>query len=163
LQQNNIDTDDNWYIYPHGTTNKAIETVIGRYYKFARTELTAPEAYPFGSPLAVKDFVVEDNTTPQAVESAIQDANQYHQTLLLTFHRIYADSSAQSGYNIKNFKNIVDYLHQTHTAVFSLNQLDASNGVPVNKLQVDPPLPSQLDSSIKVKQPSFFNRLRHII
>jgi hypothetical protein len=163
LQQNGLDTDDNWYIYPHGATNASIERVIGKYYMFARTELTAPEAFPFGSPLAVKDFVIEDNTPPQAVEAAIKDANTYHQTLILTFHRIFTDSSDQSGYSLNNFKHVMSYLHQTNSKVMSLNQLDKSNGVPINKITIKQQLPEQIDGSITVKSKSIWFKITHIL
>jgi len=159
LEQNNLDTDPNWYIYPHGTSNQAIEAVVGEYYKFARTELTAPEVYPFGNPLAVKDFVVEDTTTPQEVEAAIADANTYHLTLILTFHRIHANPGDKSGYDLSNFKQIVNYLKSTKSNVMSLNQLDASNGVPINKTKITEGRPSQLTGTISVQQEPFWKRL----
>jgi peptidoglycan/xylan/chitin deacetylase (PgdA/CDA1 family) len=161
LEQNNLDTDPNWYIYPHGTTNQAIEDIVGKYYKFARTELTAPEVYPFGNPLAVKDFVVEDTTTPQQVEAAIADANTYHLTLLLTFHRIHASPTDKAGYNLSSLNQILDYLKKTNSHVMSLNQLDASNSVPINRTHIVENTPSQLNGPITEKT-SFWSQIFHL-
>jgi peptidoglycan/xylan/chitin deacetylase (PgdA/CDA1 family) len=158
LEQNNLDTDPNWYIYPHGTTNQAIEAIVGKYYKFARSELTAPEVFPFGDPLAVKDFVVQDSTTPQQIEAAIADANTYHLTLLLTFHRIHAAPTDRAGYNLSDLNQVLAYLKQTKSRVMSLNQLDASNNVPINKLNIVEGKPSQLSGSI-TEQQSFWSRI----
>jgi len=162
LEQNGLDTDPNWYIYPHGTTNSQIESVVGQYYKFARTELTGPEVYPFGNDLAVKDFVVENSTTPQSVESAIADARDYNQTLILTFHRIYSKPGDQSGYNLGQFEEILDYLKQSKVAVMSFNQLDKSNGVPIEKLHVSVGYPSQLDVSVKQTSASLWYHIRSV-
>ena len=163
LETNGIDTDPNWYIYPHGTTNTTIETILGKYYKYARTELTAPEVYPFGNPLAVKDFIVENDTTPQAVEKAITDANTYHQTLLLTFHRIHAVPSDRAGYDLTNFNNILDYLSTSKSHVMSLNELDKSDGVSINHFHIQTGYPTQLKNVITEKKPSWWQRLKNAI
>jgi hypothetical protein len=161
LEKNGIDTDPNWYIYPHGTTNTAIEGVLSKYYKFARTELTAPEAFPFGEPLAVKDYVVEDDTTPQQIENAVADANKYHQTLLLTFHRIHANASDQSGYGINNFKTLVNYLHNSKAQVMSFNQLDKSNGVPIDHFKIVSNQPEELSGGVSSSS-SLWDKIKRI-
>jgi hypothetical protein len=161
LEKNGIDTDPNWYVYPHGTTNAAIEAVLAKYYKFARSELTAPEAFPFGEPLAVKDYIVENDTTPQEVENAVADANKYHQTLLLTFHRIHASASDESGYDINNFNALVDYLHTSKTQVMTFNQLDKSNGVSINHFKIVNNQPEELSSTVSPGSSSLWHKLKN--
>lgn len=151
LQKNGISTDPNWYVYPHGTTNPSIEAVVGQYYKFARSEHRAPEGFPFGSPLAVKDFVVDDTTSVEAIKSAIDDANEYHQTLLLTFHRIHTATTDKSGYDYSEFKQVIDYIANTKANALSLNAIDAENGVPDNKITVTPATGDQLSGTVSVK------------
>jgi len=163
LQNHGINSDPNWYIYPYGTTNAGLQAVLKKYYKFARSELTAPEAFPFGNPLAVKDFIVENNTTPQQVIDAAADAMRYHETLLLTFHRIHGNSSDKSGYDIQDFTKIVKAFHDTHTNVVTFNQLDASNGVPVSKVKFVADAPNQLNSKITVVVPTFLQRLKGLL
>jgi peptidoglycan/xylan/chitin deacetylase (PgdA/CDA1 family) len=156
LEQDGIDTDPNWYIYPHGTTNPTVESIVGQYYKFARTEHRGPEGFPFGSPLAVKDFVVDDTTTVSAVERAIDDANTYHQILLLTFHRIHATATDKSGYDLGQFEQIVDYLSSTHSNALSLNEIDTANRVPINTLKITPGVGAELTSTVSVQHTSIF-------
>ena len=148
LEKNDLDTDPNWFVYPHGTTNTTLENIISPYYKFARTELTAPEVYPFGDPLAVKDFVVQNTTPASDVIKAIDDANKYHQTLILTFHRIHATPTDRPGYSIDDFDTILAHLNSTHSQVLSLNQLDTSNGVSINKLTISDGVPPQIETKV---------------
>lgn len=162
LQQNGLNTDPNWYIYPHGTTNQALQQILSKYYTFARTELTAPESYPFGNPLAVKDFVVEDQTTPPSVYKAIDDARTYNQTLLLTFHRIHTPSSTQSGYDIANFNAILAHLKSSGIAVMSFNQLDTSNNIPIPTMRVTPDRLPQLKTQVTVQHPSWWHRFTNL-
>ena len=163
LQENGLNSDQNWYIYPHGTTNAAVQQVVGRYYKFARTELTGPEVYPFGNDLSVKDFVVENDTPPQSIENAIEDAKTYNLTLILTFHRIHSKQSDQSGYDLGEFEDVLNFLNKTKVKVMSFNQLDQSNHVPINKLTINDGTSAQITSTITVKSPSPWQRLKQYL
>lgn len=159
LEDNGISTDPNWYIYPHGTTNPEIQAIVGKYYKFARTELTAPEVYPFGNPLSVKDFIMEDSTSVASATKAINDAKQYNQTLILTFHRIHTSTNNESGYDYDKFKQIIDQLASDKVSVMSFNQFDNSNNTPINKISVTPAAPSTLNSSVDFKGPSLWQNI----
>lgn len=152
LEQAGLNSAPNWFINPHGTTNGALDRVVGRLYKFARTIDNSPEAYPFGSRLRVKTFEVRNagegttlgaKTTPPAdVLAAARDAVRYHTPLILTFHRVKALPSDRPGYPIKLFKEIVDGIGRIGIRVMSLSQLDALNGVPEdNKIVVRPAVP----------------------
>ncbi len=136
LENNGLDSDPNWFIYPHGAANATTEAIVGQYYKFARGELSAPEVFPFGNPYKVKSFLVNDTTSPASVEAAITDAQKYNLTLLLTFHRIKANAKDQSGYDLGNFQTILQYMRQNKVTPLSFNQLDAANGVSINHLQI---------------------------
>lgn len=160
LSKNGLSTDENWYIDPHGISNTTTEAVVGKYYKFVRTTLKGPESYPFVNPKVVKTFGVQDDTPVAAVKKAIDDANTYHQTLFLTFHRIHSNATDKGGYDIGQFTEIMNYLKATHSPVMSLNQLDVANGVPMNHLNILEGHPSQIQSIMTVTSPSWFDRIK---
>jgi hypothetical protein len=161
LQRSGLDSASNWFIYPHGTTNAALDRVVGRYYKFARVTYDGPEAFPFGEPLRVKSLEVhnpgdsEGNTTgaftmPGEVQRAVLNAKRYHLTLILTFHRIHSRPSDRPGYPLDNFKKIVDGIQKAGVRVTTLSGLDAMMGVPEdNHIDIHPGSPSQLSVSIR--------------
>ncbi|HEY5668073.1 MAG TPA: polysaccharide deacetylase family protein, partial [Candidatus Saccharimonadales bacterium] len=160
LAKNGLSTDENWYIDPHGISNTTTEAIAGKYYKFIRTTLKGPEAYPFANPKVVKTFGVQDDTPAASVKKAIDDANAYHQTLFLTFHRIHSAPTDKGGYDLGQFTEIMNYLKATNTPVMSLNQLDAANGVPMNHLRIEEGYPSQLQSAITVGPSSLLDRIK---
>ena len=160
LEQENLNSAPNWLIYPHGTTNDVLDSVVARFYKFARTTDEGPEAYPFGSPLRVKNMLINypgqvegdtgaKVTPPAQVIAAGRDALRYHTTVILTFHRIKALSSDRDGYPIAAFRQIVRGLKSVGIPVLTLSQLDKLNGVPEdNRIIVQPLIPSQIVPTI---------------
>ena len=119
LQDNQINSAPNWYIYPHGGTNESIKNIVGKYYAFARSVQNQPEAYPFGDPLGVKTLSAsgsngsEDgltNLAPEQIEAALQDAKKYGLSLFLTFHRIHSVPSDRPGYDIGDFERVVKFM-----------------------------------------------------
>lgn len=159
LEQAGLNSAPNWFIYPHGSTNNALNEVVGRFYKFARTTWSGPEAYPYGSPLRVKTLELhlavgsgaarKPGTRPSEVIAAIRDAERYHTPLILTFHRIHAVPSDRPGYPLDDFKKIVDEVRNVGIPVLTLSQLDARNGVPVdNRIVETPAIPPLLTVTI---------------
>ena len=59
LEANGINSAPNWLIYPHGTTNQVLESVVGKYYMFGRTTVDDPTAYPYGDSHAVNNFEIQ--------------------------------------------------------------------------------------------------------
>ncbi len=149
LIENKINTAPNWYIYPNGANNTKIKEIVAKYYKFARTTQQQVEVYPFGDPLRVKNYLVQNNTPTNAVQKAIDDAKNYKQTLFLTFHRIHSTSSDKSGFEISSFEEIMKYLSAQQMPVKTLSELDVDNGVPLNELTISHN-PQQLLLSVKV-------------
>lgn len=163
LEANGLNSAPNWFIYPHGDTNSALESVIGQYYKFARVVADNPEAYPYGDPLSISDLEVQypgdegdggnvGLTSPATIASAVQQAITYHTTLILTFHRIHALSTDAAGYPLALFKQVVNEVRQSGIKVMTLSQLDRSNGVPVNnRIYYRPAQPAQI--TVRISQP----------
>jgi hypothetical protein len=156
LEQNGLNSAPNWFIYPHGDTNAELEHVVRRYYMFARVTADNPDAYPYGDPHAISDLEIQytgdkgeagtaGSTLPPEVLSAIHQALTYHSTLILTFHRIHSVASDPPGYPLALFKQIVDEIKQSGIKVYTLSQLDESNGVPVtNQIHYQPAQPAQI-------------------
>jgi hypothetical protein len=128
-------------VYPHGSTNAYLDSVVGRFYTFARTTDPGPEAYPFGSPLRVKTFELHSPgdgsdgsagtlTTISQAGAAIADAREYRQTLIITAHRIHGTATDPPGYPLDMFREIVDLVRESNLPVVTLSQLDAMNGIP---------------------------------
>lgn len=161
LEANGLNSAPNWLVYPHGSTNAELEKVVGRYYKFARITADSPEAYPYGNPLAINDLEIHypgdggdagggGLTTPAAVLSAVHQAITYHLTVILTFHRIYAESSDPAGYPLPLFKQVVNGIKKSGISVLTLSQLDESNGIPVNnRIYYDPAQPPQITVQVQ--------------
>jgi hypothetical protein len=172
LEQEHLNSAPNWFIYPHGRIDAALEVVVRRFYKFARTTDNEPEAYPFGDPLRVKTLLIEPSdsegqiagivTTPAQVERAVLDAKRYGLTLILTFHRIHSEPADPPGFPMRYFKEIVDGVRRTHIAVVTLSGLDQLMGVPEdNRIEIQPAVPSQIVVSVREQthQRSFLRNL----
>lgn len=163
LEQNGLNSAPNWFIYPHGDTNADLERVVGRYYMFARVTADNPDAYPYGDPHAISNLEIQypgdggesgvaGRTLPSEILSAIHQALIYHSTLLLTFHRIHSVSSDPPGYPLALFKQVVNEIKQSGIKVYTLSQLDESNGVPVtNQIHYQPAQPAQITVQIDAR------------
>lgn len=141
LEANRLNSAPNWFIYPHGATNNALERVVGRYYMFARGITDNPDAYPFGNREDVNDLEIQypgdgeggivGFTSPRQILSAVRSAERYHTTLILTFHRIHSEPSDLPGYPLQLFREVINGIRSSHIQTMTLSQLDRSNGVPV--------------------------------
>jgi hypothetical protein len=141
LEANGLNSAPNWFIYPHGSTNSAVEKVVGRYYMFARGITDNPDSYPFGDRHDVNDFEIQypgdgeggvtGFTSPAQVLAAVKSAQRYDTTLILTFHRIHSEPSDLPGYPLALFKKIIDGIRTSGIKVMTFSQLDRSNGIPV--------------------------------
>lgn len=155
LIENGINSAPNWYIYPNGATNGEIKSIVGKYYKFARTTQTQPEVFPFGEPLGVKTFAVEDVTTPEEISKAVSDAKRYNLTLFLTFHRIKNRPEDVGGYEIQKFEQAVRDIVEQELPVKTLSELDSANKVSFNKMEIVGDIPEQIDIDVDVKSRTF--------
>jgi Heparinase II/III-like protein/Heparinase II/III N-terminus/Polysaccharide deacetylase len=156
LEKNRLNSAPNWLVYPHGSTNNELQSVVGKYYMFARVTTDNPDAYPYGNPLAVSDFEIQypgdegdggsaGLTSPAEVHSVVQQAIANHSTIILTFHRINSEPADGPGYPLALFKQIVNGIHQSGIKVLTLSQLDQSNGVSVaNRIHYVAAQPSQI-------------------
>ena len=142
LEANGLNSAPNWIIYPHGDTNDALEQVVGRYYMFGRGVVNDPDSYPFGNPKDVNNLEIQypgdgesgvaGYTPPAQILAAVKSAEEYHTTLLLTFHRIHSEPSDLPGYPLNLFEELINGIHASGIRVMTLSELDRSNGVPVN-------------------------------
>lgn len=157
LSKNGINSNQNWYIYPHGATNLAIKNVVAKYYKFARTLQTAPEVFPFGDNYGVKQIEINRDTKPDDVIRAMKDAQTYNQTLILTLHRIQTSNEETEGkdpktianiYDINNLKRILDGVEETGIKTVTFSELDKENGIPELKVKIRNAKPSQIELKI---------------
>jgi hypothetical protein len=163
LEANGLNSAPNWFIYPHGDTNTELEHVVRRYYMFARVTPDNSDAYPYGDPHAISDLELQypgdegeagnaGLTQPAEILSAIHQALTYHSTLILTFHRIESTPTDKPGYPLSLFKQIVNEIHQSGIKVYTLSQLDESNGVPViNQIHYQPAQPAQITVQIRAQ------------
>ena len=156
LERAGLNSAPNWMIDPHGATNDALDSVVGRFYRFARTTDNAPEAYPYGAPLRVKTLVVRPAgnrarglaagtpmTRPAQVIAAARDALRYHNTLIVTMPGIRAAAGNRVGYPLASLERILHGLKALRIPVLTLSQLDALDGVPENnRILVRPALPA---------------------
>ena len=160
LEANHLNSAPNWLIYPHGSINGPLERVVSRYYMFARVVADNPDAYPYGDPHAISDFEIQypgdgeggdvGYTSPKEVFSAVHQAIARHMTIILTFHRIHSEASDPPGYPLVLFERVINGIAATGIKVMTLNQLDRSNGVPVNNhIYVRDGRPSQITVSTR--------------
>lgn len=144
LEDNGLNSAPNWFVYPHGATNYSIKQIIAKYYKFARVTVNDIEVYPFTDPYGVKTMSVQNTadtedsstvaTTFDQVSRAVSDAKNYKTTLFLTFHRIHSKNSDRPGYELSDFKKVVDNIKQQGIKVDTLSELDKENGITTNKI-----------------------------
>ena len=155
LEANGLNSAPNWFIYPNGAVNAALERVVGRYYMFARVAADSPDAYPYGDPREITDLEIRypedgesratNRTSPAEILSVVHQALIQNMTLILTFHRIHSESGGPPGYPLALFKKVVDGVRRSGIKVMTLSQLDRSNGVAVrNRIYVRNDIPSQL-------------------
>ena len=179
LEANGLNSAPNWFVYPHGSTNAELESVVGQYYMFARITTDNPEAYPYGNPLAITDLEVHypgdggdtgtaGLTTPAEMLSAVHQAIKYHMTLILTFHRIHSEASDVPGYPLALFKQVVNGVKESGIKVLTLSQLDESNGIPVNNhIYYHPAQPPQItvhvEASSSARPEGLWARVRWLV
>jgi hypothetical protein len=141
LEANGLNSAPNWIIYPYGDMNDALEQAVGRYYMFGRGIINNPDSYPFGNPKDVNNLVIqypgdgEDGdigyTPPSLILAAVKSAEEYHTTLLLTFHRIHSEPSDLPGFPLAQFEEVINGIRASGIRVMTLSELDRSNAVPV--------------------------------
>jgi hypothetical protein len=141
LEANGLNSAPNWLIYGHGSTNAEVEQVVSRYYMFGHTVVDNPDAYPYGEPHAVANLEIQSPrggeggdvgyTPPSEVLAAVNETEQDHMTIVLTFHRIRSEASDPQVYPLSRFKEVVNGVLRTGIKVMALSQLDQRNGVPV--------------------------------
>ena len=150
LIKNDVNSAPNWYIYPHGETNDAIKSVVGKYYQFARVTQTAPEVFPFSDPLAVRVFNIASNrTTPLDVHNAVQDAKKYNLTLFLVLHRLSeTDPNLYTEYPVDAFESIIKDIKDQGIKVLTLSELDKENGVNQTEFKISNEIPGQIKLGI---------------
>jgi hypothetical protein len=159
LEANGLNSAPNWFVYPYGSTNAALEGVVGRYYMFARVTADGPDAYPYGDPREITDLEVQyqgdgegkgmSDTSPSQILSAVHQAEARHMTLVLTFTRIHSQSSDLPGYPLALFEQVINGVRRSRINVMTLSELDRSNGVPVNnRIYVSNGRPSQITVQI---------------
>lgn len=166
LSENDLNTAPNWYIYPHGETNRQIKDVVAKYYTFARTTINQPETYPFGDPLGVKTISadaleasgVSEFTSADYLLSAVRDAKKYKLPLFITFHRIHSTATDRPGYKIKDFDRLMGAISQEEIKVKTLSQFDADHQVPERHIQFISRNAPQLGIGITLKNISLFKR-----
>ena len=171
LLKNDLNTTPNWYIYPHGATNKAIKDVVGKYYTFARTTINQPEAYPFGDPLGVKTISADSAESSGVkafvpvpeLESAIADAKMYKLPLFITFHRIHSLAGDKPGYELNEFKKIIDFIKKENIKVKTLREFDEDNQVKQRSLTFIPSESPQIITRMNIKSISALKKMQSTI
>lgn len=156
LIQNGLNSAPNWYVYPHGSTNGPVKSIVSKYYTFARTTQTQPESFPFGENYGIKTLSAGGSDsegsfvalTPDNIIRAIEDAQKYNLTLLITFHRIHTTSSDRPGYEYEDFKKVIEYLVVQGIDTKTVSQLDALYGVKENTFTVTNEQPAQLQVAV---------------
>ena len=171
LKDNGLNSASNWFVYPHGAANYSIKKVISKYYKFARVTVNDTEVYPFTDPYGVKTMSIQNSgdgedaspvaTTVDQVARSVADAKTYKTTLFLTFHRIHSRASDKPGYELSDFKKIVDNLKQQGIDVDTLSELDASNHVGSNDITFYTGVPQQIDVNLAIHR-SFLGKIQYI-
>jgi len=171
LIENDLNTTPNWYIYPHGATNKAIKDIVGKYYAFARTTINAPEAYPFGEPLGVKTISADGAESTgvkkfvpvEDLEGAVLDAKIYKLPLFITFHRIHSRDSDKPGYELSEFNKLLKFISDSHIKVKTLREFDADHNIAERSLSFFPSTPPQIAFAINVQNVSLFKKMNHFL
>jgi hypothetical protein len=158
LEHAGLNSAPNWYVYPHGGTDDKLKLMVMGLYKFALTNNSAADTYPFGDRLAVNAIQLkgagptggEPTPSPAQVAVAIANAKYFHNTLVLTFHRIHASPTDPPGYPLGAFETIANEVKASGLPVLTLSGLDRSNGIPENnRIVVQPGRSSQTVVSLK--------------
>ncbi|MBK9159281.1 MAG: heparinase II/III family protein [Propionibacteriaceae bacterium] len=159
LVEAGLNSAPNWFIYPHGTTNGELDPIVAKYYTFARTTFPGMDAFPYGSPMRVRNFEVfnadpiypgSSDTSLSDVFQVIADAKQSRATLLMTFHRIQASPTERAGFPLAKFQKIVDAVKASGISVKTLSQLDTAYGMAQNQMSVVVARPAEVGLDVKL-------------
>jgi len=159
LIQHDINSAPNWFIYPFGSIDSKTKSVVGKYYKFARATIDAPEQYPFPDPLETKILsAYSDQATNQDILNAITDGAEQNHLLMLLFHKITEGKpTVHTEWNLSEFQEILEHIHRLGIKVVTLSELDEENGVPQTKFVLHDFIPSQIKLDVEVTPQSFFD------
>ena len=129
-------------------------SVVGKYYKFARSTVGAPALFPFADPLKVPTIsVYTGRATPLDIHNAIKDAKKYRQTIFLMFHKITDGTpSHQTEYSRKDFEQIMNDINDQGIGVVTLSELDKENAIPESDVILTNESPSQYELDISTSQ-----------
>ena len=156
LIRNDINSAPNWFIYPDGSRDSILDQVVGKYYKFARSTIAAPESSPFANPFSVATLpVYSDDTEPIDVHNAVSDAIKYKQTLFIMFHKIsQGEPVTHTEYSLSKFESIIKDIIDQGISVVTFSELDINNSIPDTIFTLNEAIPSQFNLDISVNQNS---------
>lgn len=154
LIRNGINSAPNWYVYPDGSTNDAVKSIIGKYYKFARATTIVPQPFPFPDPLEVGVFqVYSDRASVLDVYNAIDDAKKYHQTLFLMFHKLSnGPPLVFTEYSKDDFNSILEKIQKEGIKVVTFSEFDQENNIPETKFTLHEQVPGQVKIDVSLQR-----------
>jgi peptidoglycan/xylan/chitin deacetylase (PgdA/CDA1 family) len=149
LIRNGINSNPNWFIYPDGATNEAIKEIVGKYYIFARTVRSQPEAFYPGDNLQIKALSVGDSISAEEVCSVLVDTRNYKLTQFLTFHRIYTEKDPR-GYKLEELKKIINCIKDLGVKVKTVSDLDHDFGITPATIKFTEAVPELIQLNVTV-------------
>jgi peptidoglycan/xylan/chitin deacetylase (PgdA/CDA1 family) len=109
--------------YPNGVHNPIIRRLTSKYFTTARTVTTAPEVNPPSDYMRLKVFMVTNTTTTSAIATAVANALNNKELLILVFHKIVTSPSVETEYSVANFSTVIENIHTQGIKVRTLSDV----------------------------------------
>jgi len=152
LLSNGLVKGSELFAYPGGTVTEDMKKVVRLYYKFARafSDDLPNETIPMNDYYEVRTFAVKPSTAFSDITNAIDNAVNYKEYLIITFHRLPDNSECQAritgggicpreGYYEycfdsacaanyaaaadRYFQNVIDYLNTNNVTVLPISDV----------------------------------------
>jgi len=160
LEDNGINSNPNWYIYPFGSFDEKVQAVVSKYYTFGRSTTNGLESFPFSDNLAVRAISTDksydnegssNSISTDEIISEIKKAQEDNKILFLTFHRINHYKYDKPGYPSEDFEKIIKLLYDEQINTLSFSELDSLLGIPKSSMVFKKYEPSQLKLEVSTR------------
>jgi peptidoglycan/xylan/chitin deacetylase (PgdA/CDA1 family) len=109
--------------YPNGVHNPTIRRLTSKYFTTARTVTTSPEVNPPSDYMRLKVFMVINTTTTSAIATAVTNALNNKELLILVFHKIVSSPAVDTEFSIANFSTVIENIHTQGIKVRTLSDI----------------------------------------
>lgn len=136
LISNGFQRGINHFAYPLGRWNDSVVAELRKYFTSARTIVNFSETLPPADYYRLRVLYVLDTTTTAAIATAVTDAIDNGEWLILVFHKIVTTTANEIEYSISNFGTVIDNIATQGIKVRTVSDVIARNNQ-LDKSQAD--------------------------